>query len=43
MLAQRIVDYREANGPFATIEDIMKVHGIGPAIFEDIKDSIFVP
>jgi competence protein ComEA len=43
VLAQRIVDYREANGPFATIEDIMKVHGIGPAIFEDIKDSIFVP
>ena len=38
--AQKIVDYRAANGPFAAIEDIMNVSGIGPSTFEDIKDLI---
>lgn len=41
-LAIRIVQYREQNGPFQTIEDIMNVSGIGPATFEKIKDYIFV-
>ncbi len=41
-LAQRIIAYREENGPFKTIEDIQKVKGIGPAIFEKIKDLITV-
>jgi competence protein ComEA len=40
--AQKIVDYRDANGPFAAIEDIMNVSGIGPATFEDIKGLITV-
>ena len=40
--AQKIVDYRDANGPFAAIEDIMNVSGIGPSTFEDIKDLITV-
>jgi len=38
VLAQRIVDYRSENGPFRTIEDLLKVSGIGPATFEKIKD-----
>jgi competence protein ComEA len=38
--AQDIVDYREANGPFETIEEIQDVPGIGPATFEGIKDLI---
>jgi competence protein ComEA len=38
--AQKIIDYREANGAFSTIEDIMNVSGIGPATFEEIKDLI---
>ena len=29
-LAQRIVDYRQAHGPFKKIEDLMEVSGIGP-------------
>jgi competence protein ComEA len=41
-IAQRIVDYRTANGPFQTIEEIMDVRGIGPATFEQIKDLITV-
>lgn len=43
VLSQRIVDYRKANGPFATIEDIKNVQGIGEAIFEGLKELIFVP
>jgi competence protein ComEA len=41
-IAQRIIDYREANGPFTTIEGIMDVSGIGPATFDKIKDLITV-
>jgi len=39
-LAQRIVDYRQAHGPFARPEDIMEVSGIGPGVFEEIRDLI---
>lgn len=39
-LAKRIVDYRQAHGPFARIEEIMNVSGIGPALFEKIRDLI---
>jgi competence protein ComEA len=38
--AKRIVEYREKNGPFKKIEDIMMVQGIGTKIFESIKDKI---
>lgn len=41
-IAQRIIDYRTANGPFASIEQIKDVKGIGDALFEKIKDSIIV-
>jgi len=39
-LAQRIVEYRQANGPFATVQDIMNVSGIGPGIFAKIEELI---
>ncbi|WP_156802657.1 helix-hairpin-helix domain-containing protein [Coprothermobacter platensis] len=41
-LAQRIIDYREANGPFQNIEEIKDVSGIGDKKFEDIKSMITV-
>jgi len=41
-IAQRIIDYRTAHGPFAQIEDIQDVKGIGPATFNQIKDLITV-
>lgn len=41
-LANRIVSYREKNGPFKSIEDLMKVSGIGEKRFESIKDLIVV-
>lgn len=40
--AQRIIDYRTNNGPFATIEDIINVAGIGTATYDEIKDLITV-
>ncbi len=40
--AQAIIDYRETNGPFGTIEDITHVSGIGTATFDKIKDHITV-
>ena len=40
--AQRIIDYRNANGPFKSINDIMQVEGIGSKRFEAIKDKITV-
>lgn len=41
-ISQRIIDYRETNGPFEVIEDIMKVSGIGEKRFANIKDKICV-
>jgi competence protein ComEA len=41
-VAQRIVDYREKNGKFAKIEEIMKVKGIGEKTFLQIKPLITV-
>ena len=38
--AQRIVDYREQNGPFEKPTDIMKVKGIGLKTFEANKEVI---
>ena len=38
--AQRIVDYREQNGPFEKPKDIMKVRGIGLKTFEANKEII---
>lgn len=38
--AQAIIDYREKNGAFKTLEDLMNVSGIGEKAFEKIKDNI---
>ena len=40
--AAKIVEYREANGPFAQPEDIIKVKGIGPKTLEANQDRIIV-
>lgn len=41
-IAQRIIDYREKNGPFRDIKDIKNVSGIGDKMFENIKEKITV-
>lgn len=40
--AQAIVDDRDSNGPFASIEDLMRVSGIGEKKFEKIRDHVCV-
>ncbi|MGB6874242.1 MAG: ComEA family DNA-binding protein [Dehalococcoidia bacterium] len=40
--AQAIVDYRNENGPFKRIEDLLQVSGIGEGTFDKIKDYITV-
>lgn len=40
--AESIIAYRENNGGFSRIEDIMKVEGIKEGMFEKIKDKICV-
>ena len=36
-LAQRIIDYRSANGPFSTVDELTKVKGIGAKTLEKLK------
>ncbi len=41
-IAKRIVEYRDYNGGFASVDEIKNVSGIGDKMFEKIKDSICV-
>jgi competence protein ComEA len=41
-IAQKIIDYRQLEGEFTSIEEIQKVPGIGPEKFKNIKDLITV-
>ena len=36
-LAARIIDYRKANGPFKTVEEIVAVKGIGDSSLEKLE------
>lgn len=38
--AQRIVDHREANGPFQSVDDLLQVTGIGEAKLAAIRDLV---
>jgi competence protein ComEA len=38
--AQAIVDHRQANGPFASVDDLEAVRGIGPAKLEAIRPLV---
>jgi competence ComEA-like helix-hairpin-helix protein len=40
--AQKIVAYREKNGPFKSIEDLVNVPGVGPKTLEVNKDKITI-
>jgi competence protein ComEA len=41
-MAQRIIDYREANGRFRSIEDLRNITGIGDKTFEALKDLVTI-
>jgi competence protein ComEA len=42
-LAQRIVAYRESHGPFAEIDGLARVPGIGPVVLARIKPCLIAP
>jgi len=41
-LAIRIIAYRDEHGPFLFEEDIMRVEGIGPSLYEELADHLTV-
>ena len=42
VLAQRILDYRDQHGGFATVADLQKVSGIGASRYNDLKNRVTV-
>ena len=42
VLAERIVADRGRNGPFATVEDLDRVSGVGAAVLENIRELVTV-
>lgn len=41
-VAQKVLSFRKANGPFQKPEDLMMVKGIGQKMFDKNKDRIVV-
>ena len=39
-IAQNIIDYRKANGPFTAIDDLVKVKGVGDAKLKNMRNFI---
>lgn len=40
--AQAIIDYREAHGPFQSVDDLVQVKGIGNKLLEKNRDNLIV-
>ncbi|MET0782721.1 MAG: helix-hairpin-helix domain-containing protein, partial [Leifsonia flava] len=41
-LAQRIIDWRDANGGFSSVDELREVSGIGDKTFESLQDLVTV-
>lgn len=41
-LATRIVDYRQTQGPFRQIDDLLQVRGVGPRTLEQLRPMLLV-
>lgn len=41
-LAQAIVEYRDAHGPFAALDDLDAVPGLGPAKIEALREQVII-
>jgi competence protein ComEA len=42
VLAERIIDHRTEHGPFASVDDLLEVSGIGEATLEEIRELVTV-
>lgn len=42
VMAQRIVDWRKEHGPFASVDELDAIDGIGPKLMEALKDLVAV-
>jgi competence protein ComEA len=42
VMARRIIEFREQNGPFARVEDLLKVKGIGEKSLEKLRPHVKV-
>ena len=42
VIAQNIIDYRDLNGPYVTVEDLLNVEGIGKGRLETLCEYIYV-
>ena len=40
--AKEILEYREKNGPFKSVDDLRQVHGIGTKLLEQLRPHITV-
>ena len=40
--ANAIIQYRTEHGPFATVDDLLNVSGIGPATLEELRPQVTV-
>jgi competence protein ComEA len=38
--AQKIVDYRQAHGPFTSVDELDAISGIGPARIENLRGLV---
>ncbi|MDH7571144.1 MAG: helix-hairpin-helix domain-containing protein [Armatimonadota bacterium] len=38
--ARRIIEYRQANGPFRSVEELLEVKGIGPKSLETLRPLV---
>jgi competence protein ComEA len=41
-MAQKILEYRKANGPFKRVEELLNIKGIGEKSFQRMKDKVTV-
>ncbi len=41
-LAKRIVEYRTTNGPFKSVEELVKVKGIGKKTYAKMKERLMI-
>jgi len=42
IIAERIINYRQQQGGFREIEELKKIKGIRPTVYEKLKDRLYI-